>query len=237
MSDNKKLATKLLSILDTMGGVPKKGYNKHQNYHYMREVDVMEALKEQLIKNKIIMLTSSKFVDIQKKDGKDKTEFVTTVETTHTFFDTETGETLPITSVGSGYDSSDKGASKAITASFKYAIMKTFMISDEGADIENDGQTQQAPVAKPTGRVGFNRGAVSAAPSVQTAVAEEKPPAINIDLGPSAPEKQTASVQTTPNSTTQVTVTQSNLNTKQTVKPPPRFGSRPAVVAKSEPKF
>lgn len=234
MSD-KKLATKLLNILDTMGGVPKKGYNKHQNYHYMREVDVMEALKDQLIKHKIIMLTSSKFVDIQKKDGKDKTEFVTTVETTHTFLDTETGETLPITSVGSGYDSSDKGASKAITASFKYAIMKTFMISDEGADIENDGQTQQAPVAKPAGRVGFNR-SPQAAPSTPPVVAESKPEPITIDLGPSAPEKQTVTQQTTPNSSTQVTVTQSTLKTNTTVKPPPRFGSRPAV-AKAEPKF
>lgn len=238
---NNKLASKLLNILDTMGGVPKKGYNKHQNYHYMREVDVMEALKEQLIKNKIIMLTSSKFVDIQKKDGKDKTEFVTTVETTHTFLDTETGESLPITSVGSGYDSSDKGASKAITASFKYAIMKTFMISDEGADIENDGQTQQAPVAKPTAnRVGFNRGTSAAS---KTEVSEEKPPAITIDLGPKAPEKQTVTVQNAPNSTTQITVTQqNNLNTKTTtVKPAPRFGSRPTVVTqtttKAEPKF
>ncbi len=149
MDNKNKLATKLLSIFETMGAVEKKGYNKHQNYYYMREVDVMEALKGQLIKNKIIMLTSSKFVDIQKKEGKDKTEFVTTVETTHTFYDTETGETLPITSVGSGYDSSDKGASKAITAAFKYGIQKTFMISDEGADIENDGETKQPPVQTP----------------------------------------------------------------------------------------
>lgn len=237
MSD-KKLASKLLNILDTMGGVPKKGYNKHQNYHYMREVDVMEALKEQLIKNKIIMLTSSKFVDIQKKDGKDKTEFVTTVETTHTFLDTETGETLPITSVGSGYDSSDKGASKAITASFKYAIMKTFMISDEGADIENDGQTQQAPVAKPasTGRVGFNRTAQQASPPPPQA--EEKAPTIHIELGPSTPKEQTVVQQVAPNATVQTTVTQTTLNTKPAVKPAPRFGTRPSVAAtKAEPKF
>lgn len=242
MENNKKLATKLLNILDTMGGVPKKGHNKHQNYYYMREVDVMEALKEQLIKNKIIMLTSSKFVDIQKKEGKDKTEFVTTVETTHTFLDTETGETLPITSVGSGYDSSDKGASKAITASFKYAIMKTFMISDEGADIENDGQSQQAPVAKPagttTGRVGFNRGPQASMPPKEAA--PEVVPTIHIELGPEAPAKQTVTQQVAPNATTQVTVTQSTLNTKPTttVKPAPRFGTRPQVtVAKTEPKF
>lgn len=145
-----KLAGKLVKILGALGGVEKKGYNAHQKYYYMREVDVMEALKAQLIAEKIIMLTSSKFADIQKKEGKDgKVEFVTTVETIHTFLDSETGEQLSITSVGSGYDSSDKGASKAITAAVKYAIMKTFMISDEGADIENDGKTVAAPVAAP----------------------------------------------------------------------------------------
>lgn len=197
MSKENKLATKLLSILDTMGGVPKKGHNKHQNYYYMREVDVMEALKEQLIKNKIIMLTSSKFVDIQKKEGNAKTEFVTTVETTHTFLDTETGETLPITSVGSGYDSSDKGASKAITASFKYAIMKTFMISDEGADIENDGESKQAPAVKaaPKSFTAPKLTVTSPNNKVETKQVDETTTQVTIS-GPTpeaaAPEKKTA---------------------------------------------
>lgn len=150
MKSENKLALKLLQILETMDSVPKNGYNSHQKYHYMREVDVMEALKKELVKHKIVMLTSSRFVDIQKKvkdkNGDKTDEFVTTVETTHTFIDAETGEQHVITSVGSGYDSSDKGASKAITAAFKYAITKTFMISDEGADIENDGKTVQKPV-------------------------------------------------------------------------------------------
>lgn len=149
MSQQNKLAGKLVKILGALGAVEKKGYNSHQKYYYMREVDVMEALKAQLIENKIIMLTSSEFVDIQKKEGKDKTDFVTTVKTTHTFIDSETGEQFSINSVGSGYDSSDKGASKAITAAVKYAIMKTFMISDEGADIENDGKTVQTPATAP----------------------------------------------------------------------------------------
>jgi len=156
--NNNKLALKLLAILEHMDSVPKNGYNKHQSYHYMREVDVMEALKKELVKHKIIMLTSSKFVDIQKKEaiknGETKTEFVTTVETTHTFVDAETGEQHTITSVGSGYDSSDKGASKAITASFKYAITKTFMISDEGADIENDGESKAKPVKTTPSKIG-----------------------------------------------------------------------------------
>lgn len=147
-----KLAAKLVDILKELGSVPKKGFNKNQNYHYMREVDVLEALKEQLVQKKIILLTSSKHVETKEKAKIDKNdnkvvEFVTTVSTTHTFIDSDTGESYSIDSVGQGYDSLDKGASKAITAATKYALMKTFMISDEGADIENDGITPQAPVA------------------------------------------------------------------------------------------
>jgi hypothetical protein len=144
MTQNKSITTKLLNILSALKAVPKKGYNAHQKYYYMREVDVLEALKEELIKQKVILLTSSKFVDIKERDK----SYLTTVETTHTFVDAESGEQQVITSVGSGYDSTDKGAAKAITSAVKYAIQKTFMISDEGADIENDGQSIQQPAAK-----------------------------------------------------------------------------------------
>lgn len=151
MGNKTKLAAKLVKILDNMASVPKKGYNESQRYHYMREVDVLEALKKELVENKVIMLTSSNHVQTEKKDRIDKrtgntvTEFLVTVHTTHTFIDSESGEELSITSVGSGIDSGDKSASKAITAATKYALLKTFMISDEGADIENDGSSVVAP--------------------------------------------------------------------------------------------
>ena len=171
----KQISSKLVKILASLDSVPKKGYNRNQQYHYMREVDVLEALKKELVDNKIILLTSSRFVEMRDKPKTDKNdnkvvEFVTTVETTHRFIDSESGEELTITSVGSGYDSLDKGASKAITASVKYALMKTFMISDEGADIENDGETKQPPaVASNKKSFGFNR---AAAPESEQATGE-----------------------------------------------------------------
>lgn len=187
MSQQNKLAGKLVKILGALGSIEKKGYNSHQKYHYMREVDVMEALKAQLIENKIIMLTSSEFVDIQKKEGKDKTDFVTTVKTTHTFIDSETGEQFSINSVGSGYDSSDKGASKAITAAVKYAIMKTFMISDEGSDIENDGKTVQVPASTPVTN-SFTKPPVKA---------EAPPVAAKVETKTEAPKVVTPTAKTT----------------------------------------
>ena len=216
-NDNKKLAGKLVTILGALGSLEKKGYNSHQKYYYMREVDVMEAFKAQLIANKMIMLTSSRLKDIQKKEGKDKTDFVTTVETTHTFIDSETGEQLSIESVGSGYDSSDKGASKAITAAIKYAIMKTFMISDEGADIENDGKTAQAPVTTPT----IKPPVVAAAPVVAPKVTAS-----------AAPKATTPAV--TPPTIKAATVAAPATSLTPTA---PKFPKRVAAATKNEPNF
>lgn len=203
MQAYQKLAEKLVKIMDSLGAVEKKGYNKHQNYKYMREVDVMEALKSELIENKIIMLTSSKFVDIQKKEGKDKTDFITTVETQHTFVDSESGEALTISSVGSGYDSSDKGAAKAITSAVKYAIMKTFMISDEGSDIENDGETAQPPAKATPLKIGKQSApvAVKTATTSNTQTTPEitppSPPVVTETT--SSPDKRVAPKQVTLN--------------------------------------
>lgn len=203
-----KLAAKLVDILKELGSVEKKGYNQNQRYHYMREVDVLEALKAQLVAKKIILLTSSKHVETKEKAKIDKNEnkvveFVTTVSTTHTFIDSDSGETLSIDSVGQGYDSLDKGASKAITAATKYALMKTFMISDEGADIENDGVSQQAPVAAPAGPRTFNKPAASAPPKA-TAAPPAPPPVVDEvkeelikPAAPAAPAKTFARRSTT----------------------------------------
>jgi hypothetical protein len=170
MTQNKNITTKLVKILESLASVPKKGYNKHQNYYYMREVDVLEALKEELVKNKVLLLTSSDFVDLQKTDVKDRVTYLTTVKTKHTFIDSETGEELTITSVGSGYDNTDKGAAKAITSAVKYALMKTFMISDEGSDIENDGESIAKPAPTPKKFLG------NTAPTVLPTQTETTPP-------------------------------------------------------------
>lgn len=176
MQNNTKLATKLVKILESLGAVEKKGYNSHQKYHYMREVDVMEALKSELVKNKVILLTSSKFVEMRSKakenaNGKSE-DFITTVETQHTFIDAESGEQLTVNSVGSGHDPTDKGAAKAITSACKYMILKTFMISDEGADIENDGETKQPEPVK-----SFNRTSLG---PVKTDTVATNPPTVSV---------------------------------------------------------
>ena len=143
-----KIAVKWLNILSTLKGVPKKGYNSHQNYHYIRESDIVDSIKDAILEQKVILRTDTKLlrmdpVEKTRKDGSKATEFITTVEAVLTLSDTESGEELVFTSIGSGIDTGDKGVFKAVTGAVKYGLMKNFLMSDEGADPENDGVSDQ----------------------------------------------------------------------------------------------
>lgn len=139
----KSLAEKLVKVLASVENVEKSGWNSHQKYKYITEEDVLTAVKKALITNKVFIAQSSKILDVKEIDGTDprtgatKKSFLTTVETTHTFIDGDSGESLSVMSTGQGHDSLDKGVYKAITGANKYFFMKTLMLST-GDDPEND---------------------------------------------------------------------------------------------------
>ena len=54
-----QLFTKVLRVLSEVKKIEKSGFNKHQNYHYSTEQDLIGAVKQLLIDNKIIILTDS----------------------------------------------------------------------------------------------------------------------------------------------------------------------------------
>lgn len=164
MSDNKVLFQKLTQVLSTVAKVKKSGWNDFQKYAYIMEADLLDAVREELVKRNVFIFTSAKVTDVKEmKDKNDKTSFLTTVETTHTFVCGDTGASFSVNSVGQGHDSLDKGVYKGITGSSKYFLLKNFLLSAEGDDPENDGVTKfkdkpqpeqkgfskpQAPVAK-----------------------------------------------------------------------------------------
>lgn len=144
-SENKaKLYKKLVNILKAVDSVPKNGYNKHQNYHYATEADVMSVIREQLIKQNLFVFTSAEVKQVDTLKKEDKTSFITTVTTQHVIVDADTGESQTVLSTGQGHDSLDKGVFKAITGANKYFLQKTFMISGED-DPESDGVTTPVP--------------------------------------------------------------------------------------------
>lgn len=146
------LYKKLLKVMKKIEVIKKSGLNSHHGYQYSTEADFIEAVRQHLLDEDIIVLTS---VEECSKEGS-----LTTVKTKHVFVDTENGQNHVVYSYGTGQDSQDKGVYKAITGAMKYFISKSFMIETQD-DPESDG----ANTSYTKGNKSTNKSAKAAAPA------------------------------------------------------------------------
>lgn len=131
------LYKKMLKVMKKIKVIQKSGVNSHHKYQYSTEADFIEAVRQHLLDEGVIVLTS---VEDCTKEGS-----LTTVKTKHMFVDTENGQNHTVFSYGTGQDSQDKGVYKAITGSMKYFISKSFMIEtqdDPEGDVVNTSYTK-----------------------------------------------------------------------------------------------
>lgn len=131
--DQITLISKMAEVMGSVGRIAKNGYNSHNKYNYATEGDIVEAVRSELAKKKVMMFTN--LINRKTRDYNKGT--ITEVEMEYTFMDGESGESLTFTLDGEGYDTLDKGLYKAYTGAGKYAIMKTFLIPTFD-DPEND---------------------------------------------------------------------------------------------------
>ena len=154
MTEQTGLYAKMVRVMAQLGRIPKRGRNKHFNYDFVTDGDVLDAVGAALVAEGIAFFVS--FNEATKHD-----KGVTVGSFTLTFADSETGQTHAVNWIGEGQDTQDKGAAKAATSAVKYALLKTFLIStgestdDPDADLHGNGHkpqvTRQAPtVATPT---------------------------------------------------------------------------------------
>lgn len=144
------LAAKLAEVMGEMRHVPKEGFNKAQNYRFVRETDVAEKASALLAERNVwvhqSVIESSREPLYQTQSG--LTMWLTEVRMEFRFIDGETGEwTPPQMFVGHGADTGDKGVYKAMTGAEKYFLMKTFLVST-GDDPEADEKVDTAVAAK-----------------------------------------------------------------------------------------
>ena len=138
----KGLAVKIAEVIAAVGWVEKRGRNTQQNYDYATEADVLDAVRGELAKRKVVILPTVDAVERWDVQGQAKTIPVTRVWVTFLFVDGESGETLERRFPGDGMDSGDKGIYKAITGAEKYCLSKTFMLP-AGDDPEKDDGDQK----------------------------------------------------------------------------------------------
>lgn len=134
----KTLAAKISRIYGQVTAQEKAGFNQHSKYNYFSEAQLQSYLRPLIAKEGIAIFHSTDKITIVPIQG-DKLKIHSTVETSHTIVDSESGETFVCRSVGEGLDTGDKATYKAITGAVKYFYMKLLGISDF-SDPENDSQ-------------------------------------------------------------------------------------------------
>jgi hypothetical protein len=137
-ASQRPLAVKMAEILGEVGNVPKNGRNDFHGYDYIQESDLVDHLRSKLAKAGIAIFPSIReHVVTQVQDARSRIQYMATVTLDVTFIDGDTGDKMTTTWVGQGVDAGDKSYYKAYTGAFKYALLKTFMVST-GDDPELD---------------------------------------------------------------------------------------------------
>ena len=135
------LCKKLHTMMSELPFIKKDKKNTQQDYRYASEEAIKTAVQPALVRHGLICLpTGMDLIDTRMSPtGK---QLITTILCHYRWVDTETGEHLDVSCLGTGADSNDKGVYKAITGALKYLYTTTFIIPT-GDDPE--GVTPQPP--------------------------------------------------------------------------------------------
>lgn len=145
MATHTNLGAAICAIMSEVKGVEKTGMNTAQRYSYASDADLLLALQPKCAEHGIFIFPSKQEV-ITEEVGATKSgsrRWLTTIKAQYTVSHVESGQSIIISSVGSGIDSEDKGAYKAQTGALKYALRQLFMIPT-GDDAEKwEGKTEE----------------------------------------------------------------------------------------------
>jgi len=148
MTETHKLHAKLAEVMAEAERIPKNGTAPPQmgSFKFVQSGDAADFIRKALGSRGVSMLPTAVEV-VERRDYETKSKAIMTeitVRQTWTLTDGETGETATIQSIGSGADTGDKAAPKAMTSAMKYAHLTGFMLST-GDDVEqHDTSDRQA---------------------------------------------------------------------------------------------
>lgn len=148
---------KLAAISGYIPRIPKNGHNNFNNYDYVLESDLVEAVRFLLAAARILVFpemfrehTVHTF-EGQLRDGKPR-DILTDSIIVYRAVDGRTGESFTFEVNAQGSDPRDKGANKASTSAMKFAYMRLLNISsgeDAEGDEEGDARHAQATSQPP----------------------------------------------------------------------------------------
>jgi hypothetical protein len=138
------LYAKLREVAEAIPFIEKRGQNGHHKYNFAQAVDVVRDVRKQLLERKIIVVPGTVPGSIRHLTETGGKGFVTTVDLTYQFVDTQTGVSVTVPWTGAGADvGGDKGLYKAYTGGLKYALLSLFLLPTTD-DPEHDALTVSA---------------------------------------------------------------------------------------------
>lgn len=134
---------RLVKIQQEIGRIEKSGRNTQQNYKFVEEGAILDAVRP-LLADATIFMTSSQVAGSAKVQqvtyGSNNTPgFRADIEVTLSLIDGLSSERLDCNASAYALDSGDKALQKAYTSACKYAVIKAFMIST-GVDLDKESQ-------------------------------------------------------------------------------------------------
>lgn len=133
---------KLHEVALAIGFVEKHGFNDHHKYSYVQAVDVVNQVRQEMLKRGLQLLVTA--TEAEHLPYGSKGAHLTTVKFSYGISDVETGDTQTFEWIGAGADTGgDKGLYKAMTGSLKYFFINLFMLPMSD-DPERD-QLTEAP--------------------------------------------------------------------------------------------
>lgn len=147
-----KILQSINNVMQSVGYVQMTGENKFHRYKYASEADLINALRDEMVKNQIVFyphsIVESKIEQVETVNAKGlpSKDSVATIVILYRFQHAEDASHIDVQVAShSRNNGGDKAAFAAMTGALKYALGQTFLLP-RGEDPENEQQ--------PTGNTG-----------------------------------------------------------------------------------
>lgn len=140
------IGQKMTAVMEACRYMPKDAENTFQHYRYTTAAGMFAKINEALSAQGLytqVELTLLEMRDATTSKG--NAEKHATVSAKIIITDSETGETVTFTGLGSGQDAGDKATMKANTAALKYAYIGGLCIAMSDDPESDTGNTYQPP--------------------------------------------------------------------------------------------
>jgi len=154
MSDGTgEIAKAVAGIMAELESLPKDGHNAFSNYEFTTEAMIANTLRPMMAKAGLALVPfNSEITNSQSDAGKRGEMQRVTISGQYKLIHTS-GESLNVVVPGEGMDSLDKSTAKALTQSYKYALIQIFCAGrgedgDTGKGYEQPSSTSVKPTSE-----------------------------------------------------------------------------------------